>query len=297
MARGLLKSYIPLQDPATGNARDVIAAPNVRWSSGSTWHGLTAEAYRLENIETPEFQTVDHSLVLHLAPRAFIELKTDGRYDKRTRISGDLSIIPAATVCQVRSQEAHEVLVISLSQQVMAYSELRDYPGLLLRPYLRDRRLEHICRALKSEAESNYISGTLYGESLAVALGACLLGRYSFSNVSSNQLGGIAPRALRRVIDFMESNLESPLQMDTLAKVAGLSHYRFAHNFRAKTGVPPHQYVTRLRLEQAKRMLRETNLSIVEIAGAVGLHGSSRFNSLFKREMGITPSAFRTSFR
>ena len=295
----MLKSNIPLQDPLHGNAKDVIAPANICWSSGTAWRGITVEAYRFEKIETPEFQTVNHSLVLHLTMRAFIELRTDGRCDNRARVRGDLSIIPAATVCQVRSREPHEVLVVSLSQEVMAYSELRDYPPptLALRPYLRDRRLEHICRALELEAASNYVSGPLFGESLAIALGACLLSRHAVGNTAPNASGGMAPQVLRRVIDFMESNLESPLLIDSLAKIAGLSPYRFAHNFRVETGIPPHQYVTRLRLQRAMRMLRETNLSLVEIAWSVGLHGSNQLSALFKREMGTTPGAFRASFR
>ena len=108
--------------------------------------------------------------------------------------------------------------------------------------------------------------------------------------------GGIAPRALRRVIDYIESNLDSPLRMASLAEISGLSQYRFAHNFKSATGVPPHQYVLRTRLDRAKQMLRQTNLSVLDIAYAVGCQSVSRFNSLFRRELGTTPSHYRASF-
>jgi AraC family transcriptional regulator len=281
--------------------RDVIPDLNVLWSSGTTWHGVTAEAYRFEDIETAEFQTVDHTLVLHLSSPALIELKVDGRCDTRTRVRGDLSIFPAAAVRQVRSAEPHEVLVVTVSQQVLAHSgfALRDATPFELPPrvFQRDAQLEHICWALKAEAESNYVSGSLYGESLALAVGAHLLRQHSASDSPSRHRGGIAPRVMRRVIDYIESNLDCPLRMASLAEIAGLSQYRFAHNFKSTTGLPPHQYVLFTRLERAKQMLRGTNRSILDIAYAVGCQSCSRFNSLFRRELGTTPSAYRSSFR
>jgi len=114
---------------------------------------------------------------------------------------------------------------------------------------------------------------------------------------SAARKGGMAPRVLRQVMDYIDSNLDSPLRMASLAEVCGLSQYRFAHNFKSATGVPPYQYVIRRRLDRAKHMLRQTNLSVLDIANAVGCQSISRFNSLFRQEMGITPSSYRASFR
>lgn len=295
-----MKSVISSQAPLNGRSRVVIPEAEVLWSSGLAWSGVTAEAYHFESRKTPEFQTVDHTLMLHLSTPALIELSTDGRCDTRQRVPGDLSIIPEAAVCQVRSREPHDVFVVTISQQLMAQCgiELRRQrpPKLLLHAYVRDAQLEYLCRALKAEAESNYLSGYLYGESLGMAMAAHLLRQYSAHDSSSDQRGGMAPQTLRRVIDYIEANLESPLRLVSLAEVAGLSQYRFAHNFRSTVGLPPHQYVLRTRLARAKRMLRETNLSILEIAFSVGCQSSSRFNSLFKKETGTIPSAYRASF-
>ena len=254
----------------------------------------------MRRLKRPNFQTVNHSLVLHLTMRAFIELRTDGRCDNRARVRGDLSIIPAATVCQVRSREPHEVLVVSLSQEVMAYSELRDYPPptLALRPYLRDGRLEHICRALELEAASNYVSGPLFGESLAIALGACLLSRHAVGNTAPNASGGMAPQVLHRVIDFMESNLESPLLIDSLAKDRRTQPLSLCPQFQGGDRYTPAPICNPFSgCSELCGCCEETNLSLVEIAWSVGLHGSSQLSALFKREMGTTPGAFRAKFR
>lgn len=294
------KSHIPLQDPLDSTPKDVIADRLVLWSSGAAWSGVTAEAYEFGIMEFPEFQVVNHNVVLHLSNPALIELTIDGEWDSRTRLPGDLALFPAGTVCQATSRNPHQLLVVSLSQQVMNNSglEVNDTTGSSLFPlrYTVDPQIEHICRALKAEAESSFLSGSLYGESLGLALARRFLGQYSASNLSL-QRGGLAPRKLRRVIEYIHAELDSPLRMSELAEIAGLSQFRFAHNFKLQTGMSPHQFVMRARIERAKRMLRETNLPVVEIALSVGLQSSSQFNALFKRELGTTPRNFRRTFR
>lgn len=280
---------------------DVSPYLNVLWSSGTVWHGIKADAYHIEQVETAHFQTADHSILVHLSTPALVELNTDGRWDTRKRVPGDLSILPATAVRQVRSHEPHDMLVLTVSQELIAQTALEAGDGtpfeLIACPYYRDARLEHICLALKAEAECDYISGPLYGESLASALCAHLL-RQSFAKQSTTvKKGGMAPRTLRLVIDYINSNLDRPLRMPSLATISGLSQYRFAHNFKCATGLPPHKYVMRTRLDRAKQMLRETNLSILEIAYAVGCQSISRFNFLFRRELGTTPSSYRAYYR
>ena len=295
------KSTIPLHDPATGGSILVVADRQVQWTSGAAWAGITAEVYSFEGIATPEFQIVDHLVALHLSGPAVVELKIDGQQDTRLRGGGDISFLSAGTVCQVKSGAPHEVLVVSVSQQIINNCgvELRESPpsAFTARGHLIDPQIEHICMALKAEGESSYACGRLYGESLALALASRLMGQYSTRDVPSTLAGGLAPQVLRRVIDYIESDLATPLRMNSLAEIAGLSQFRFAHNFKAHTGLPPYRYVMRARIERAKRILRETNLSIVEVALAVGFQSSGQFNSIFKREIGITPGAFRGNFR
>ncbi len=286
---------------ASSDLRDPIKSHDILWSSGDAWRGVVAEAYHFQDLTTSEFQAVDHVLLVHFSSRAPVELKVDSQSDTRVRVPGDLSIIPAGTICRLRSRVPHEVLVVTVSQQIMVRSgfELRQAGPYQprLRTHVRDAQLEHICRALKAEAECNYASGPLYGDSLALALGVHLLTHYPANSPSASHVGGMAPHALRRVIDYIESNLESPLPMTSLAEIAGLSQYRFAHNFRSATGMPPHQFVLRKRLARAQELLRETKLSVLEVAYAVGCQSSSQFNALFKRETGTIPSIYRASFQ
>jgi AraC family transcriptional regulator len=294
------KSKIPLQDPSDSSPKQVIEDENVLWSSDAAWKGVTVEAYEFGTLDLPEFQVVNHNIVLHLANRAYIELTIDGQQETRTRLPGDVSLFPAGTAFRARSQQQHRVLVASISHELMSHSGIDEFQKDTSEPFpighLEDPQIEHICRALHAEAATNFSSGPLYGESLGLALASRFLSQYS-RPLPSIRRGGLAPRRLRRVVDFIDAELDTPLRMRSLAEIAGLSQFCFAHNFKVETGMSPHQFVMRARIERAKRLLRETNLTMVEIALSVGLQNSSQFNALFKRELGTTPRAFRRLFR
>jgi AraC family transcriptional regulator len=79
---------------------------------------------------------------------------------------------------------------------------------------------------------------------------------------------------------------------------AHLSVYHFARQFKAATGLPPHQYVILRRVERAKELLQAgTDLSLAEVAARAGFSDQSRFSHHFKRLVGVTPGQFRMSAR
>jgi AraC family transcriptional regulator len=83
-----------------------------------------------------------------------------------------------------------------------------------------------------------------------------------------------------------------------MAAVARLSPYHFARQFKAATGLPPHQYVIARRVERAKQLLQAgTGHSIAEVAARAGFSDQSQFSRHFKRLVGVTPGQFRTPAR
>jgi AraC family transcriptional regulator len=74
-----------------------------------------------------------------------------------------------------------------------------------------------------------------------------------------------------------------------------LSVYHFARQFKAATGMPPHQYVVTRRVERAQQLLRKSDLSLVAIAASAGFSDQSTFSTHFKRVVGVTPRQFRKS--
>ncbi|MDR2674972.1 MAG: AraC family transcriptional regulator, partial [Opitutaceae bacterium] len=98
---------------------------------------------------------------------------------------------------------------------------------------------------------------------------------------------------LRRVTDWMAEHRAEPFHLDELAAQAGLSKYHFHRLFKNATGVTPLRHHTGLRMDAARRLLRETRKSILEIALETGYANPSHFTQRFRRETGLNPADYR----
>lgn len=109
--------------------------------------------------------------------------------------------------------------------------------------------------------------------------------------------GGLSPRAVKRVRDHVTAHLSERIDLATLASVAGVSVYHFAREFKHSTGVTPHAYLVARRVERAQDMLARTDLSLSEVACAVGFSDQSHLARHFRQVLGTTPGKFRRSQR
>lgn len=98
---------------------------------------------------------------------------------------------------------------------------------------------------------------------------------------------------LRQITDWMKEHLADDFNLQQLAEVAGLSKFHFHRLFKRAAGISPSHYHTNLRMDEAKRQLRETKQSIVTIALDLGYSNPSHFAQLFRRETGLSPSDYR----
>ena len=108
--------------------------------------------------------------------------------------------------------------------------------------------------------------------------------------------GALDPRRLRRVKEFIEANLGDDLSIEALADEACLSPFHFARAFKVATGMTPHSYVSKLRIERAKLLIAEGKNPLVEIAHICGFSSQAYFTTWFKRLVGATPGGYRASF-
>ena len=110
-------------------------------------------------------------------------------------------------------------------------------------------------------------------------------------------VGGLAPRALQRVREYVEEHLSENIELETLADIAGLSKWHFARAFKQSVGTPPHFYLVQRRLERAQELLAETDLPLAQIALKIGFSDQSHFSRRFRTLLGLTPRSFRRSKR
>jgi AraC family transcriptional regulator len=98
---------------------------------------------------------------------------------------------------------------------------------------------------------------------------------------------------LRQITDWMKEHIAEDFSLAEVAEVAGLSKFHFHRLFKQAVGEAPLRYHMNLRMHEAKRLLRETKKSVVEVAMEVGYTNPSHFAQLFRRETGLSPSDYR----
>ena len=107
------------------------------------------------------------------------------------------------------------------------------------------------------------------------------------------ELGTLPLSRLRRVTEHIREHLDQDLTLARLGAVVYMSPYHFARLFQRSTGVPPHQFVVRTRIDRAVTLLAARELSIARISRAVGFRTASHFSTVFRRVTGVTPRAYR----
>lgn len=109
--------------------------------------------------------------------------------------------------------------------------------------------------------------------------------------------GGLPPHQLRKAQDLMDDRLASDLTLGDVARHLGLSPRHFARAFRQSTGLPPHQWLLRRRIERATVLLRDGDSPLADVAVRCGFADQSHFTSTFRRATGTTPGRYRGEAR
>jgi AraC-like DNA-binding protein len=108
------------------------------------------------------------------------------------------------------------------------------------------------------------------------------------------QLLGAAPDQslpVRRAMSYLRERLQDAITLDDLAQYAGLDKFHLCRAFRAQIGLPPHQYLTHLRMVRAMELLK-SGVRASEVAPQVGIYDQSQLNRHFRRIVGTTPGRY-----
>jgi AraC family transcriptional regulator len=153
--------------------------------------------------------------------------------------------------------------------------------------------------AVDAELTAGGPGGSLAAESLANVMAVYLIRHVLAPHRPGRGRDGALPHGrLLAVLEYIEEHVVTGATLEQMAAVARLSSYHFARQFKAATGLPPHQYVIMRRIERAKQLLQtRTDLSLAEIAAHAGFSDQSQFSHHFKRVVGITPGHFQTPAR
>jgi AraC-like DNA-binding protein len=128
---------------------------------------------------------------------------------------------------------------------------------------------------------------------MMLAFTAYVAQAYGGLRVDEPSRGGLAPWQVKRVCERLAAELDGRLPIAQLAGEFGLSVSHFSRAFRVSTGMPPHQWLLRQRVNAAKQLMTARNLTLAEIAISAGFTNQSHFTRVFSSIAGISPGAWR----
>jgi AraC family transcriptional regulator len=134
-----------------------------------------------------------------------------------------------------------------------------------------------------------------YAEALSLVLAHELLRLHQGASVSPLLRGGLASWQQKKVVDYIEDQLDKEISLRDLAALAQLSPFHFSRAFKQSFGEPPHRYHMARRIEHAKTLLKVPARTVTEIALMLGYSETSSFTAAFHRSVGTTPSDYRRS--
>ena len=277
-------------------------------SEGAGWEGLAAQAFHepmeLDSWMTPVMQ--DISLILFTGGALHLERRhANGPWKAWYLRQGDMNLRSGVGMnYEVRwkalSSVPTQTLHLRLSKDLLARTveEVADRDPTRLtvvgRFGFQDPLLAQIGLALWRELEQPSAAGKLYAQTAAQMLAIHLLRHYtSGGRVIKDLSQGLTHQQMRRVMDFIQGNLDQNLSLEVLAQQTGFSPYHFARLFRQTTGESPHQFVLRQRIERAQHLLNEKDVPLAHVALESGFANQSHLTQAFKRHLGLTPRAYR----
>jgi len=160
--------------------------------------------------------------------------------------------------------------------------------------YFENNDLKATLQKLQSILDGSGINDPAYAETLGLLLLWEVRQAADLKQSLLNPVrGGLTVRQLRQVKDFIDAQISNEITISDLAAVAGLSQYHFIRAFKDTVGLPPYQYVLSERIHRAKGLLSKPDLSLGEVALAVGFSDASQLNRVFRKFVGVTPTAYR----
>ncbi|MFK0136749.1 helix-turn-helix domain-containing protein [Streptomyces murinus] len=240
-----------------------------------------------------------HVLVIHTGRSANLRWSADGTVRRERFHAGEALINPAGWASRPRWQDDVELMLLGIDpdwlQKLAAEGGVTGSTELVPRFHFTDPLLKVLLGTLVSEYSRPGPVDDLYAQSLVQAVAAVMLRVAGDGGSMPSREGGLPPRRLAAVVDFVHAHPARRTTLTELAAVAGVSESHFARMFKQSTGSPPHQFVMQVRLEHARRELTRTAKPIAEIAVEAGFADQSHLTRTMRRQLGITPQTLRDS--
>ncbi|MFM9264782.1 helix-turn-helix domain-containing protein [Tychonema sp. BBK16] len=278
----------------------LLPQPAVLTSSG--WDNIYYEHHQQPQFDTPEHQglwhVIAHCPAFEVSGERSGERWLDGKLKTEARNQGDIAVIPAGISQRCNWNTLSEFTILAIAPALLEQmgQDLVNCDRIELIPHYmteQDILIQGIFGALREELEFGKIGGYLLIDSLKTAIAIHLLRNYCTTQPRLfSYADGLSKLKLQQITEYINEHLHEDIKLIELAAIAQISPYHFLRLFKQSMGITPHQYILRRRIDKAKYLLRDRELSIAEIALGVGFCDQSHFTRCFKRMLGMTPKQF-----
>ncbi|WP_236025134.1 helix-turn-helix domain-containing protein [Arenibaculum pallidiluteum] len=268
----------------------------LRWRA---WDGVIADVWDVACAPGARGEYVSE------APRLVVVLDQDGPGGIRVADSppcssapldrAPLTYVPAGLRVWARVEEIQRLRHLDLHIDVAAlHGRLSDEidAEALETPRLKfaDERLSTLARLVAAECVEPGSLHDLYGDSLISAMLVALL---RVGPLTRRRRGRLPPRQLKRAIEYIEDNCSRTIRLQELAELTGLSQSYFCSAFKASTGMPPHKWQMRARIDRTKALLEKPEMTLAAAAAAAGFSDQAHLTRVFRQVVGTTPAAWQ----
>lgn len=255
-------------------------------------------------------QIDEHVIGVHLTtcgsqqPMELRHPTTRGVVDRYESAPGGLTILPGGHETQWRYEGSAEVAFFFVAPFVLVDVAGRsldiatDTVRLPQRIGHSDPLVHAVAEAFIHEVRAQPPAGSLYLDELTNVLIVHVLHRYGgLAMPSAPRMSAHARGRMQAVVDYVNDRLCDDVSLDAVAAAVNVSPYHLSRTFTRTMGIPLHQYVIQRRVERARELLRDPELTVGTIAARTGFADHSHLGRHFKRQLGITPSEFRRDTR
>jgi AraC family transcriptional regulator len=264
-----------------------------------TWSWFTAELVHIWPTEL-EFRVKGDAvyLALHDAVRSDGETTINGgSRSTLTDVRDKLTFVPNGSSVEGWNRfegRVSSVIAVHLGT-AMSGHDANDISKIPPSLYFENDNLKATLQKLQGVLNGTGIDDHAYAETLGLLLLWEL--KHSAGGLKNSQLSPVrrwltGPQ-LRRVKEFITANISSDITISELAAVARMSNFHFIRAFKDAVGLSPYQYVLSERIRRARGLLSRRDLSVADVALAVGFHDAAQLNRVFRKLVGVTPTAFR----
>jgi AraC family transcriptional regulator len=289
-------------DGARSTLSPVFLGPATLLQSSAplNWGGVLLEKYVCHPGERSAGNVLDAPVLAMLCSPSWRgeHVAADGTFAPHSKTAGALTVVPNGPLPAARSLQQCDLLYCAFDQSLV--SEVRDevegeVPSSLgLRSSCgRDHAVSEILNLLFGEIELGGVSTRLYIDSLAHALTVRFLFLGERTQEQARGPATLTRRKLSRVQELIESRLDAGLTLQELATAVGYSRSHFLRAFHATTGVTPHRYLLNRRIERARRLLGDPEMSIAQVAYSCGFSSQAHLTLAFRKVCGLTPGEYR----